>query len=141
MTNEFICKEYLASLFGYGHIALKQALVSHAQKKTLPIHGLNGGVTPMAVKFQENILPSLAFIFKNKIFLLARTRPTCYTHDVIFWTTIERDGKVIFQLDPRVSKRGFYKEYAYLHGWKNETSAKGTIIKTSCYDVDKDKGW
>ena len=31
MTNQFICKEALGTLFGYGHIALK-VLVSHAKK-------------------------------------------------------------------------------------------------------------
>ena len=48
--------------------------------------------------------------------------------------------KDILKLDQGVSKRALYKEYAYLHGWKIETTAKGTIIKTSCYDVDEDKG-
>ena len=45
-----------------------------------------------------------------------------------------RDAIDILVLDPGVSKRGLYKEYAYLHGWKIVITAKGTIIKTSCYD-------
>ena len=45
MTNEFICKEALSTLFGYGHIALK-ALVLHAKNHVLPIHGLIGKVDP-----------------------------------------------------------------------------------------------
>ena len=49
---------------------------------------------------------------------------------------------IILELDPGVSKRGLYKEYAYLHGVKIVTTPKGTIIKTSWYDVvDEDNGW
>ena len=49
-------------------------------------------------------------------------------------TTIERDATDILELDPGVSKRGLYKEYAYLHGWKIVTTAKGNTVKTSRYD-------
>ena len=41
----------------------------------------------------------------------------------------------ILELDPGVSKRGLYKEYAYFHGWKIQTTAKGNAIKTSHYAV------
>ena len=54
---------------------------------------------------------------------------------------LKETQKKLFELDPGVSKRGLYKEYAYLHGWKIETTAKETIIKTSWYDVlDEDNG-
>ena len=47
----------------------------------------------------------------------------------------------MLELDPGVSKRGLYKENAYLHGLKIETAAKGTIIQTSQYDaLDEDNG-
>ena len=62
MSKEVICKEALGTLFGYGPFALK-ALVSHAKRKTLPIYGLTGRITPMTVKYEENILPSLAHFF------------------------------------------------------------------------------
>ena len=49
-------------------------------------------------------------------------------------TTIERDATTgILELDPGVSKRGLYKEHAYLRGWKIQTTAKRTVIKTSHY--------
>ena len=59
MSNEYICKEALGTLFGLGPHTLK-TLVRHAKYHTLPIHGLTGGITPMSVNFQENVLPSLA---------------------------------------------------------------------------------
>ena len=34
------------------------------------------------------------------------------------------------ELDPGVSKRGIFKEYAYLHGWKIKTIATGNIVKS-----------
>ena len=43
MSNKYICKEALGTLFGYGPKALK-ALVLHAKNHTLPIHGLTGRV-------------------------------------------------------------------------------------------------
>ena len=42
-------------------------------------------------------------------------------------------------MDTGISKQSLYKEYTYLHGWKIETIAKGTIVKTSCYDIDEDE--
>ena len=49
-------------------------------------------------------------------------------------TTIERDATPdILELDPGVTKRGLSKEYAYFHGWKIQTTAKGNIVKTSRY--------
>ena len=130
MSNEYICKEALGTLFGLGpHVV--GTLVQHAKYHTLPIHGLTGGITPMSVKFQENVLPSLRHFFKNEIVPLAGAQPTQYTQDAVTQTTIERDATDILELDPGVSKRGLYKEYAYFHGWKIQTTAKGCIIKTS----------
>ena len=63
-----------------------------------------------------------------------------YTRDAVTRTTIEKDtNDKILELDPGVSKRGLYKEYAYLHGWKIQTTAKGTVIKTSLYDETEDE--
>ena len=73
--------------------------------------------------------------FKTEIVPLVGARPTRYTRDAVTCTTIERDtNDKILELDPGVSKRGLYKEYAYLQGWKIQTTAKGNIIKTSHYD-------
>ena len=134
MSNKYICKEALGTLFGFGPKALK-ALVLHAKNNTLPIHGLTSRVDLFSVKFQENVVPSLAHFFKNEIVPIAGARPTRYTHDAVTCTTIEKDANdIILELDPGVSKRGLYKEYAYLQGWKIQTTAKGNIIKTSQYD-------
>ena len=122
MSNEYICKEALGTLFGYGPFALK-TLVSHAKKHALPIHGLTGRVNSFSAKFQENVIPSLAHFFKNEIVPLAGARPTRYTRDAVTQTTIERDATGILELDPGVSRRGLYKEYAYLHGWEIQTTA------------------
>ena len=75
MSNEYICKEALGTLFGLGPHALK-SLVKHAKYHTLPIHGLTGAITPMSVQFEENVVPSLRHFFKNKIVPLAGARPT-----------------------------------------------------------------
>ena len=50
MTNEFVCKEALGTLFGYSHKVLKP-LVSHAKYHTLPIHGSTGRVDPKLAQF------------------------------------------------------------------------------------------
>ena len=133
MSNEYICKEALGILFGFGPKALK-VLVLHAKNPTLPIHELTGRITPMSDKYAMNILPSLAHFLKTEIIPLAGARPTWFTRDAVTQTTIMRDAKDILELDPGVSKRGLYKEYAYLHGWKIQTTAKGNVIKTSHYD-------
>ena len=70
MSNKYICKEALGTLFGLGPHALK-LLVQHAKYHTLPIHGLTGAITPMSVKFEENVLPALRHFFKNEIISLA----------------------------------------------------------------------
>ena len=76
MSNKVIYKEVLGTLFGYGPFALK-ALVLHAKNHTLPIHGLIGNrVDSFSTKFQENAVPSLAHLFKNRIVPLAGARPT-----------------------------------------------------------------
>ena len=49
-------------------------------------------------------------------------------------TAIETDIYDIMELDLGVPKRDLYKEYAYLHGWKIITTAKGNIIKTTLVD-------
>ena len=121
-------------MFGLGSHAVG-LLVRHAKFHTLPIHGLTGGITPLTVKFEENVLPSLRHFFKNEIVPLAGARPTRYTRCAVTMTTIERDATTdILELDPGVTKRGLYKDYAYFHGWKIQTTAKGTVIKTSRYD-------
>ena len=106
-------------------------LVRHAKYHTLPIHGLTGRVDSASVKFQENVAPSLRHFFKNEIVPLVGARPTRYTWDAVTQTAIERDATGILELDPGVSMRGLYKEYAYFHGWKIQTTAKGNVIKTS----------
>ena len=58
MSNEYICKEALGTLFGLGSHAVG-LLVRHAKYHTLPIHGLTGRVDSVSVKFQQNVLPSL----------------------------------------------------------------------------------
>ena len=74
MSNKYICKEALGTLFGYSPFALK-TLVSHAKKHILPIHGLTGKVDSFSAKFQDNVVPSLAHFFKNEIVPLAGARP------------------------------------------------------------------
>ena len=113
MSKEYICKEALGTLFGFGPKALK-ALVLHAKNHTLPILGLTGRITPMSDKYAMNILPSLAHFFKTGIVPLVGARPTRFTRDAVTQTTIMRDVKDILELDPGVSKRGLYKEYAHL---------------------------
>ena len=115
MSNKYICKEALGTLFGLGPHVLK-TLVRHAKYHTLPIHGLTGRITPMSDKHAMNILHSLAHFFKNEFLALAGARPTRYTRDVVTQTTIERDVTGILELDPGVSNRGLYKEHACLHG-------------------------
>ena len=58
MSNKYICKEALGTLFGLGPHALK-TLVRHAKYHILPIHGLIGSFDSVSVKFQQNVLPSL----------------------------------------------------------------------------------
>ena len=109
MSNEYICKEALGTLFGLGSHAVG-LLVRHAKFHTLPIHGLTGRVDSVSVKFQENVIPSLRHFFKNEIVPLAGARPTQYTRNVVTQTTIERDANNnILELDPGVFKTGLYK--------------------------------
>ena len=58
MSNEYICKEALGTLFGLGPHVLG-TLVRHAKYHALPIHGLTGAITNMSVQFGENVVPSL----------------------------------------------------------------------------------
>ena len=44
-------------------------------------------------------------------------------------TITERDANDIMKPDLGVSKRGLFKEYAYVHRYKIKTTAKGNIIK------------
>ena len=70
MSNEYICKEALGTLFGLGSHAVG-SLVRHAKFHALPIHGLTGAITPMSVQFEENVVLSLRHFFKNEIVPLA----------------------------------------------------------------------
>ena len=67
---------------------------------------------------------------------MADARPNRYTHYTVSQTVTERDTNYIMELDLRFSKRGLYKQYTYLHGWKITTTSKGTIIKSSLIGVD-----
>ena len=62
LSNKYICKEALCTLFAFGPKALK-VLVLHAKNYTLPIHGLTGRVDSFSAKFQKNVIPSLAHFF------------------------------------------------------------------------------
>ena len=120
-ANVFICKEALGMVFGIGHKAMT-SLVDHANHHTLPIHGLTGRVPKFKTKFQENVVPPLAYFFKNQIVPMAGARPTQYTRCAVSQTVTERDTNNIMELDRGVTKRGLYKEYAYIHGWKIKTT-------------------
>ena len=74
MSNEYICKEALGTLFGFGPKALK-VLLLHAKNHTLPIHGLTGRVKSFSAKFKENVVPPLAHFFMIEIIPLAGARP------------------------------------------------------------------
>ena len=65
---------------------------------------------------------------------MAGAQPTQYTccavSQTITITITERDtNDIVMELDPGVSKRGYFKNNAYVHGYKNKTTAKGNIIK------------
>ena len=60
---------------------------------------------------------------------MAGTRPTQYTHCTVTQIVTERYTNHIQELDPRVSKKGLFKEYVYVHGYKIKTTAKANIIK------------
>ena len=60
---------------------------------------------------------------------MADARPNRYTHYTVSQTVTERDTNDIIELDPGVTKKGLYKEYSYVHGYKIKTTAKGNIIK------------
>ena len=63
LKNVFICKEALGTLFGIGRKGMS-ALVQHAVQHTLPMHGLTGRVCDFNTKFQQNIVPPLAYFFR-----------------------------------------------------------------------------
>ena len=128
-ANIFICKEALGTVVGIGCKAMP-ALVDHASHHTLPIHELTGRVPEFKTKFRENVVPPLPYFFMNQIVPMAGARPTRYTRCAVSRTVSERDTNDIMELDPVVTKRGLFKEYSYLHGWKIKTTAKGYIIKT-----------
>ena len=117
-ANVFIYKEALGTVFGIGRKAMA-SLVDHVNHHTLPIHGLTGltgRVPEFKTKFRENVVPPLAYFFKNSIIPMAGARPTRYTRCAVSRTVSERDTNDIMELDPGVTKRGLFKEYAYLHG-------------------------
>ena len=128
LKNVFICKEAFGTLFGIGRYAMT-ALVDHVKYHTLPIHGLTGRVPKFNTKFQENIVPPLAYFFKNHILPMAGARPTQYTRCAVSQTITERDTINNMEFDPGVSKRGLFKEYAHTHGYKIKTTANGCISK------------
>ena len=78
LKNVFICKEALGTLFGIGRYAM-MALVQHAVKHTLPIHGLTGIVPEHYKNYQQDVVPPLAYFFKNHILPMAGACPTQYT--------------------------------------------------------------
>ena len=119
----FICKEALGTVSGIGRKG-KTALVHHATYHTLPIHGLTGRVPELLTKFQENVVPPLAYFFKNQIVPMAGARPTRYTRCAVSRTVCERDTNNTMELDPGVTKRGLYKEYAYVYGYRIKTTTK-----------------
>ena len=128
LKSVFICKEVRGTLFGICCNGMP-ALVQHAVHHTLPINGLTGRVPEFKTKFQENVVPSLAYFFKNHILLMAGARPTRCTRCAVSQAITERDTNEIMELDPGVSKRGLFKEYAYVHGYRIKITAKGCIIK------------
>ena len=68
MSNEYICKEALGTLFGIGPYALK-TLVSHAKKHTLLIHGLTGRVNSFSLSFKRMSYLHLHTSLRTKSFL------------------------------------------------------------------------
>ena len=128
LKNVFICKEALGTLFGIGCEGIS-ALVEHVVNHTLPIHELSERVLEFNTKFQENLVSPLAYFFKNCILPMDGAQPTRYTHCTMTLTVTERDTNHIMELNPRVLKRGLFKEYAYVNGYKIKTTAKGNIIK------------
>ena len=88
MSNKYIYKEALGTLFEFGPKALK-ALVSHAKNRILPIHGLTRRVDHKSAKYEMNILPSLAKnFFLTEIVPLAGARPTQFTRDAVTQTQL-----------------------------------------------------
>lgn len=77
------------------------------ENHTLPIHYLTGRVDQRDTNFEENLLPPLG---------------RCHIYSIC---------SDIMEVDPGVTNRSFYQEYAYLSGWIIQTTAKGTILKTS----------
>ena len=63
LKNVFICKEALGTLFGIGRYVML-TLVQHAVQHTLPNHRLTGRVCNFNTKFQQNVVPPLAYFFK-----------------------------------------------------------------------------
>ena len=61
---------------------------------------------------------------------MASTRPTQYTHCAVSRTITVRDVNNIIELDPVVSKRGLFKEYDYVHGYKIKPTANGNGIES-----------
>ena len=129
VKNVFICKEALGTLFRIGCNGTT-VLVQHVIHHILPIHQLTGRVPKVTTNFQENVVPPLAYFFKNQILPIAGAKPTRYTRCVVSRIVTERDTNDIIELDPGVTQRGLSKEYAYVHGYKIKTIAKENILKT-----------
>ena len=92
-------------------------------------HRNTGRVPKVTIKFQENVVPPLTYFFKNHILLMAGVWPTWYTRCAVPQTVTERDTNHIQELDPGVSKRGLFKEYAYINGYKIWRQPKETSLK------------
>ena len=73
------------------------------------------------IEWEETIWdPSNSFSYEDPLYLCAVSR-----------TVTERDTNDIMGLDPGVTKRGLFKEYTYVHGYKIKTTAKENGIKTT----------
>ena len=68
MSNEYICKEALGTLFGLGPHALK-SLVRHAKYHTLPIHGLTERLITNQLSIKRIYYLHLHTFLRTKLFL------------------------------------------------------------------------
>ena len=113
-------------------------LVKHAIKHITPIHGSAETIPQVTAKFRENAVPPFAYFFKNQTLSITVVPPTRYISWAISRTMIKRNSNVIMELNLGVSKRGLYKEYTYLHGWKIKHQPIKTIMKTALVGDDEE---
>ena len=83
LEKVFICKEGLGTLFVIGCGGMR-ILVQHADTdhNTVPIHRLSGRGPEVWNKFQENVVPPLAYNFKNQILPMGKVQDLLDTHVV-----------------------------------------------------------